>query len=499
MDQPASWTVGALTAAAVGRPHQALLDSGADDHFVPVDFVTPHPPVAGGGGPAFYGVNGERIEDGGSCLLVMNIGSRKRMQIVLRCRIGDVNRVAISAGRLMRDGFLINPACMAVLHNSQEADFHLVRNSWEIRAELVEEIDDQRLAPLLRDARDRPVVAPTNSAPLMGDARRAHGARQPAAPIPEDSDEDGPPALVPSVHEDSDVELGPEESDSDDEVPVVQMMRGAGEGAYSAGSRDGPEVPAPAVPAAEPEVVIAPPRQDLGPSSSVDLMRQRLKELGMAIYGTKSQLWARILEGEQMRRTQQLEREHLEQRREEVGASRGMTARVIPAAGAKPDDETVRRHNLTHLPAASWCEWCQMGRGKDNPHRSQDAMERDRRLPVVSIDFCFLCAEDGPQEVIPEGDPGIDKGTTLVAIDADTGMMRAIPTPSKTPSEYLVKNTEAFVKSLFLGRFSSPQRQRTGDSLVGGEGEEGDARAGRRGGDPALQLPEQRICGRRHQ
>ena len=42
----------------------------------------------------------------------------------------------------------------------------------------------------------------------------------------------------------------------------------------------------------------------------------------------------------------------------------------------KPDDATIRRHNLTHAEMASWCPVCVQARGRDNPHRASPLEER---------------------------------------------------------------------------------------------------------------------------
>ena len=63
-------------------------------------------------------------------------------------------------------------------------------------------------------------------------------------------------------------------------------------------------------------------------------------------------------------------------------------ARGIPAPKA-PSREAQMRHNLTHLPYASWCPWCVMGRKCNAPHLRTRAGE-DRNLPLFVLDYCFV-------------------------------------------------------------------------------------------------------------
>ena len=72
---------------------------------------------------------------------------------------------------------------------------------------------------------------------------------------------------------------------------------------------------------------------------------------------------------------------------EEFQAARGAST---PKA---PSREAQARHNLTHLPYASWCPWCIMGRRANAPHfRSKDGS--DRSLPLFVVDYAFVRDKD---------------------------------------------------------------------------------------------------------
>ena len=68
------------------------------------------------------------------------------------------------------------------------------------------------------------------------------------------------------------------------------------------------------------------------------------------------------------------------------------SARGAPTPKA-PSRDVQARHNLTHLPYASWCPWCVMGRRSNAPHfRSQDGS--DRSLPLLVADYAFVRDKD---------------------------------------------------------------------------------------------------------
>ena len=57
-----------------------------------------------------------------------------------------------------------------------------------------------------------------------------------------------------------------------------------------------------------------------------------------------------------------------------------------------PSKEVQARHNLTHLPYASWCPWCIMGRRANAPHYRSDGS--DRTLPLLVVDYAFIRDKD---------------------------------------------------------------------------------------------------------
>ena len=68
-------------------------------------------------------------------------------------------------------------------------------------------------------------------------------------------------------------------------------------------------------------------------------------------------------------------------------------ARGIPEP-RQPSKEQVARHNLTHLPYASWCPHCVACRRPNSSHRSSPLSRAERSVPVFVSDYCFIRKPD---------------------------------------------------------------------------------------------------------
>eukprot|EP00435_Cladocopium_sp_Y103_P033607 s961_g8.t1 len=111
----------------------------------------------------------------------------------------------------------------------------------------------------------------------------------------------------------------------------------------------------------------------------------------------------------------------------------------VVKAPAGPTAEERAKHNLTHLPTATWCEHCAKGKGREAPHARTDG-ER----AVVQIDYSYLKA-DGSYEETTE-DPAV---VVLTAADPGTGLFTALSIPTKNfEKDYMVKSLKAFVSQL---------------------------------------------------
>ena len=137
----------------------------------------------------------------------------------------------------------------------------------------------------------------------------------------------------------------------------------------------------------------------LDSSSPVEDMRKRLRELRAPVWGTKTQIWRRLLEREAIERRHLEDQTLLDRRRDLENAIDPTVPRTLKGPDAPTESERTA-HEITHLPPASWCETCVLGRGIETPHVRHTTpvttSERDER-PIIAIDFALskARAEDG--------------------------------------------------------------------------------------------------------
>ncbi len=74
----------------------------------------------------------------------------------------------------------------------------------------------------------------------------------------------------------------------------------------------------------------------------------------------------------------------------EVDADTSAPAAIGLRYVQRPDDpEEVTRHNLTHLPHASWCPICVPARARDDAHRQRREIDQlgDPDVTVLQLDY----------------------------------------------------------------------------------------------------------------
>ena len=210
---------------------------------------------------------------------------------------------------------------------------------------------------------------------------------------------------------------------------------------------------------------------DLGPTSKVKDLKNRLKELNAPVWGSKEILWERLKEYEARLRTSREIAEELKRREEAI--NRDPESARIPAdlpAPTQPSEVERELHNLTHLPFASWCEVCLRSRTRDNPHRTMPKEEEATRLagptlPLVSMDWFKI--KGSPTDEQPEGEAEHGFVQCLLVTDAQTGYVAAIPVPAKkNQSEYACEMVVKFLK--LMRHISSQSRQRAISEHGGG-------------------------------
>ena len=105
----------------------------------------------------------------------------------------------------------------------------------------------------------------------------------------------------------------------------------------------------------------------------------------------------------------------------------------------RPDEENVDRHNLTHLPAAAWCDICVRSRGRDAPHREAAAAKIDAVRPVIEMNHAEQGKSNQPH----------DNVKALVAIDRSSGATFASGVMQKgDDGGYVTQSLSVWIASL---------------------------------------------------
>ena len=78
-------------------------------------------------------------------------------------------------------------------------------------------------------------------------------------------------------------------------------------------------------------------------------MRNRLKTLGAPVWGTKAQMWPRLVHAEARREIQKRDEACLADRARELAEARGQGELRVPRAPDEPSADERARHEVTHL------------------------------------------------------------------------------------------------------------------------------------------------------
>ena len=192
--------------------------------------------------------------------------------------------------------------------------------------------------------------------------------------------------------------------------------------------------------------------------SSVELMAQRCRELGVATYGTKAERYARIIRAETQLAKDIEVREMIESRQAARREGQGKYTPALLEAPRMPTRLEVFTHELTHCPPEPWCEFCTMGKARDKRHRTRTLEEIEQDWPEVQMDFMFV---DASITVCAWAERWT---TILTAWDGDTGAPFALVVPSKSPDEYQVRSVckwlDGLMHSCLLYTSPSPRDKR---------------------------------------
>ena len=369
--------------------------SGSDDHVCPPWFGSR--PIV----PSQVGLNDI---NGGS----LNVACRRPVKLVAQAMNGSpitfcnsfavgsrVTKRVISAGKAFRQGIrqVIDPIGQSsyIERDGVRVPLHLVRNSWYVKVRFA-------------DGDVNPVEATVPMPP------RDAGSSTPQVEA-EDAGASAPPGSA---------------MDAGNSAPGSAMDAGA-----TAPARPGHE---------EPRQAVAPV---LNENSPVEHMIARLEELRAPYYGTKAAKWARILKMD-TERAKEEELKKLLDERQRRRREHGEAYVPMPLPVPSPPTGLERfTHELTHMPVAPWREFCQLGKGKDRPHRSRTAEDRERGPPEVQLDFMFL---DSAWRTCELCDAWI---TILTVVDDDTSTPLCVALPTKGPQlEYTTESIVQYLKRL---------------------------------------------------
>ena len=191
----------------------------------------------------------------------------------------------------------------------------------------------------------------------------------------------------------------------------------------------------------------------LHPDSRVDDLRARLQELMQPIYGTKEILWTRLSKAEKEFKAHRDKMQELRERHERaVEEGPTVAPRVVHQPG-DPSPEERAAHEVLHMTKAPWCEACVRGNQTGKPHHRLTHEQKDIGKGLILLDFAYL-KTDGEWCDLGEPEPVAAElyATTLIMVDADTLMMRAVSLPTKAVGEYAIATVLDFLSSLNLER-----------------------------------------------
>jgi len=180
-------------------------------------------------------------------------------------------------------------------------------------------------------------------------------------------------------------------------------------------------------------------------------MKQELKDRGRPSYGTKRQLWRRLVEDEAAAKRERYVQEEL-QRQLDTRREGQIVPTGIPLPQVKQPTQAERdAHMITHLPPQPWCEDCVMGRGTTAPHRRVEAEHKDQGRPLIEMDLYHMKSDGAYFEkgevIVPEQ----VYATTLVFVDTGTGAICSLAIPKKFDED---ENARMFVVT-YLQRWLS--------------------------------------------
>ena len=129
-----------------------------------------------------------------------------------------------------------------------------------------------------------------------------------------------------------------------------------------------------------------------------------------------------------------------------------LAPRVIPPP-REPSASEKRDHEVTHTPFQPWCEFCVLGYAASKPHERLTFEQKDTAKAKVLTDYTYMKTNG---EFTPMGaiQPEVAElfATTLLIVDRDTLVLKAISMPTKAVTDYAVEGDVHFTDRLNLER-----------------------------------------------
>ena len=138
-----------------------------------------------------------------------------------------------------------------------------------------------------------------------------------------------------------------------------------------------------------------------------------MPELKAPIYGTKAELFKRLVKAEHDAAREIELQAMMEARAARRRAGEQFVPELLPSPSA-PTETQRAEHEKHHCPPEPWCEFCQLGKAKDRPHRARTAEDVQRPRPELQFDWTYLQSSQ-------PGDCEESLSTTLHGVDNDSG------------------------------------------------------------------------------
>ena len=170
------------------------------------------------------------------------------------------------------------------------------------------------------------------------------------------------------------------------------------------------------------------------------------------VYGTKQELWQRLVGREARAEAERQERQWLQLRTAQLASQQGqpeVKTLKIPEAPSQAEQD---KHEVNHLPPAPWCLHCLLGKSSQAPHASDPVAKQI--VPLIQIDYSFLKTNGERDEKVTREHPADPWATTLYVVDAPTqnGVALALPTKSPELSDFAARQSASFVKRMAYDR-----------------------------------------------